>query len=132
MAELIEVLIAEDNDPDALLVKEAIAEIGLPAGVSVVTNGEEALAFLRKEGKFASSPKPNLIILDLGMPRMSGEEFLQKADQLLDGVRVLIMSGSPEMTPAVRSLPYRKVAKPFTGEDFEALMVVLRDMLSNL
>jgi chemotaxis family two-component system response regulator Rcp1 len=79
--QIIEILMAEDSPTDAELTQEAIKSSKLPSHLYVVTDGEEALAFLRREGAFATVPVPDLILLDVNMPRKNGLEALAAIKQ---------------------------------------------------
>lgn len=92
-----EILLVEDNPGDVRLVKEAFKETGLPHNLSVVENGEQALFFLRREGrKYTNSPRPDLILLDLNMSHKDGRQVLKeiKADRHLRSVPVVVLTGS--------------------------------------
>jgi chemotaxis family two-component system response regulator Rcp1 len=71
-----EILIVEDNTGDIRLLQEAFKEAGLVCRVHVVRDGEQAMAFLNRQGSFADSPRPALILLDLNLPRKDGREVL--------------------------------------------------------
>ena len=92
----LEVLIVENDRATARLTKEAFKEVGFTEGVRSVSNGEEALAALRKEQHFADAPKPNLIFLDLHLPKRSGMEVLReiKENPELKVVPVVVVSGT--------------------------------------
>ena len=76
--ETLEILLVEDNEGDIILTKEALSETSVPNRLHVARDGEEGLAFLFKEGKFEHVPTPDLILLDLNMPRKDGKEVLSE------------------------------------------------------
>ena len=91
------ILLAEDEPADAHLVKAALAENKIPADLHHVVDGREALEFLRRQGpRFAGAPRPDLILLDLNMPRMDGRECLAalKQDADLRDIPVVILTTS--------------------------------------
>jgi len=92
----IEILLVEDNAGDARLALEALREAKVHNHLSWVTDGVEALAFLRREGSHAQSPRPDLILLDLNLPRKDGREVLAqiKADDGLRRIPVVILTTS--------------------------------------
>ena len=96
MTDLIEVLLVEDDPGDVLMTKEAFADNKVKNNLSVVTDGVEALAFLRREGKYADAPYPDLILLDLNLPKMDGREVLAeiKADDRLSHIPVVVLTTS--------------------------------------
>ena len=72
----IDVLLVEDDPGDVLMTREAFKDNKLANRLSVVPDGVDAMAYLRKEGQFAGSPRPDLVLLDLNLPRMDGREVL--------------------------------------------------------
>jgi two-component system, chemotaxis family, response regulator Rcp1 len=70
------ILVVEDNEPEQVIMKEAFSEAQVPCNLSIVKDGVEAIEFLNRAGQFKTAPKPNLIILDLNMPRKNGREVL--------------------------------------------------------
>jgi CheY-like chemotaxis protein len=92
----IEILLVEDNAGDARLVREMFREAKLCNGLNVVGDGEEAMAYLRREGKYAAAPKPDLVLLDLNLPRKDGREVLaeMRRDSTLKHIPVAILTGS--------------------------------------
>lgn len=92
----IEILLVEDNPGDVRLTREALKEGNLPNRLSVVGDGMEALAFLRREGEFAGSARPDMILLDLNLPKKSGLEVLAdiKTDENLKRTPVVILTTS--------------------------------------
>ena len=92
----IEILLVEDSPADVLITREAFSEFKLANPLHVVEDGVEALAFLHQEGKYASALRPDLILLDLNLPRMNGREVLAqiKTDPQLQNIPVVILTTS--------------------------------------
>lgn len=92
----IEILLVEDNPGDANLTKKALADSKVHNNMHVAEDGEEALAFLRQEGEFSGARRPDLILLDLNLPKTSGHEVLQeiKDDETLSTIPVVVLSSS--------------------------------------
>ena len=99
------ILLAEDNPGDIRLTLEALKDIQLDDTLHVVRDGVEALAFLRQEGQCVTAPIPNLILLDLNMPKIDGYEVLTKikSDQKLKRIPVVILTTSQAEQDIVRS-----------------------------
>jgi len=94
----IEILLVEDSPDDIVLTTEALKDGKVRNRVSVVEDGEEAMAFLRHEGPYQAAPRPDLILLDLNLPRKSGREVLAeiKQDPKLKRIPVVIMTTSSD------------------------------------
>ena len=92
----IEILLVEDNPGDVRLTQEAARETKVHNNIHVVANGQDAMAFLRHEGRFHAVPRPDLILLDLNMPGMDGREVLRqiKSDTDLRRIPVVIITSS--------------------------------------
>lgn len=92
----IEILLVEDNAGDVLLTQEALREVDVRNTLSIVRDGVEALAFLRREGCHAGAPRPDLILLDLNLPRLNGHEVLAaiKEDPDLRRIPVIMLTTS--------------------------------------
>jgi len=90
----IEILLVEDNLADVRLTQEALKEEKLYNNLSVVNDGVEALAFLHREGKYANAMRPDLILLDLNLPRKDGREVLKeiKDDPDLKSIPVVVLT----------------------------------------
>lgn len=94
MARPVEILLVEDNPGDARLAVEVLKADKLVNNLSIVEDGVEAMAFLRREGKYANAVRPDLILLDLNLPRKSGSEVLAeiKADEDLKHIPVVMLA----------------------------------------
>jgi chemotaxis family two-component system response regulator Rcp1 len=104
----IEILVVESSPADTRMTEEAFRAAGLTSGFRSVSDGEDALAYIRKEGKYKDVPSPDLIFLDLSLPRLSGLEVLKavKSTPHLMHIPVVVASGSedPEHIRAVYAL----------------------------
>ena len=91
-----EVLLVDDNPADIDLVREGLRKRSSAFRVSAVSDGEEAISFLRKRGRFADAPEPDIIVLDLNLPRKDGREVLAevKTDAMLARIPVVIFTTS--------------------------------------
>jgi two-component system, chemotaxis family, response regulator Rcp1 len=89
-------LVVEDNEADVFLTSTALRDARVANHISAVSDGESALAFLRREGQHANAPRPDVVFLDLGLPRVDGYEVLamMKADPELRSIPVVVVSGS--------------------------------------
>ena len=126
------VLLVEDEPADVHLTKMAFKESKVLIDVRDVGDGVEALAFLQKEGAYADAPKPDLILLDLNMPRMDGREFLRRFKQLegLNRVPVVILTTSEAETDVVASYDLGAsgfIVKPIDIEQFINAIQTLED-----
>ena len=92
----VEILLVDDNIGDVVLTKEALKGSNFTNRVSIARDGFEALAFLRREGKFAGAPTPDLILLDINMPRKNGCEVLEeiRRDEGLKLIPIVILTSS--------------------------------------
>ncbi|MDB9306159.1 response regulator [Nodularia spumigena CS-591/12] len=92
----IEVLLVEDNPGDAELTRIALEDSKIAVNLNVVEDGVEAIAFLQKQGNYANAPHPDIILLDLNLPRKDGREVLAeiKADQKLRRIPVVVLTTS--------------------------------------
>ncbi|GMQ91990.1 MAG: response regulator [Gammaproteobacteria bacterium] len=92
----IEILLIEDNPGDVRLTEEVLKENKLRNNLSVARDGEEALAFLRRQGKYSKAIRPDLILLDLNLPKKDGREVLEeiKADENIKHIPVVVLTTS--------------------------------------
>ncbi|MBI4565678.1 MAG: response regulator [Planctomycetes bacterium] len=122
-ADLVDILYVEDNPADVYLTEQALNEIRVTNRLHVVKDGEEAVDFLRRQGAHARAPRPDLILLDLNMPRKSGLEVLAeiKADPQLRGIPVVILTSSRSEEDIERSYDLHAncyVTKPLDLEEY--------------
>jgi CheY-like chemotaxis protein len=101
----IEILLVEDNPGDVRLTTEALKEQKMYNNLHVVTDGVEAMSFLRREGKYAKAPAPDLILLDLNLPKKDGREVLKeiKSDDNLRRIPVVVLTVSKSEEDILRS-----------------------------
>jgi two-component system, chemotaxis family, response regulator Rcp1 len=92
----VRILLVEDSPSDVAMTRVALTEGRIANDLSVVGDGEKALAFLRREGHYANAPRPDLILLDLNLPKMDGREVLEelKRDPVLKVIPIVILSTS--------------------------------------
>ena len=123
-------LLVEDDDAHAELVGMALQENGVKTTVDRVRDGEEALAYLRREGDYAEAARPDVILLDLKVPKMDGLEVLAsiKEDPTLRRIPVLVMTTSD--AEADRARAYYNHANSYLVKpaDFEKFHAMIRDM----
>ena len=118
-----EILLVEDNPGDVLLTQEAFQEGRLAHRLSVAEDGEEALRFLRKEGKYRDAPRPDLILLDLNVPKKDGRELLAevKSDPQLRHIPVIVLTTSDAEQDVWRAYKLHAncyLTKPVRMDDF--------------
>jgi chemotaxis family two-component system response regulator Rcp1 len=101
----VEILLVDDNPGDVALTKVALRDARIMNHIHVASDGAEALAFLRRQGDFVDAPRPDLILLDLRMPRVDGHQVLaeMKADPELRRIPVIVMSSSSAEKDLVRA-----------------------------
>jgi len=126
----IEVLLVEDDPGDVLMTREAFEDNKLRNRLSVVSDGVSALEFLRKEGDHVDAPTPDLILLDLNLPRMDGREVLQalKADADLRSIPVVVLTTSEAEEDVVRSYSLHANAYVTKPVDFDRFIEVVRQI----
>lgn len=100
-----QILLVEDNPGDARLLKEALDEGSVSASLDVVRDGEEALLYLQRDGKFFQAPRPDLIFLDLNLPRKDGRELLAEIKNNTDlrRIPVIVLTTSDAEQDVVRA-----------------------------
>lgn len=130
MTKPIEVLLVEDDPGDVLMTREALAESKVTNELHVVSNGEDALRFLRHEDPYQDVPRPGLILLDLNLPRLDGREVLKviKADQDLRRIPVVVLTTSSAEEDIVRSYDLHANAYVSKPVDFDRFLEVVRQV----
>jgi CheY-like chemotaxis protein len=125
---VIQVLLVEDDAGDVLMTREAFEDNKVANELHVVNDGAEALAFLRKEGEFADSPTPDLVLLDLNLPRVDGREVLSavKADAELRQIPIVVLTTSEAEEDVLRSYALHANAYVTKPVDFERFIEVVR------
>lgn len=128
----IEVLLVEDSPGDVRLTQEAFRDANMSIHLHVVTDGVEAMAFLRHEGTYAGVPRPDLILLDLNLPKMDGREVLAhiKADADLKTIPTVILTTSDAEGDIVKSYQLQAncyLSKPVQLEAFDSLVKSIND-----
>jgi chemotaxis family two-component system response regulator Rcp1 len=125
-----EILLVEDGLVDASVTIGALRKGQIQHRMTLIRDGAEAMEFLRQDGKFARAPRPDLILLDLGLPKKDGREVLQeiKADETLSSIPVVIMTSSDDEEDRVQSELLGVdsfITKPV---DFEKFLTVVRQL----
>lgn len=124
----IDILLVEDNPGDVRLTREALSEGKFWHNLYVVEDGEAAMAFVHQEGKYADAPRPDLILLDLNLPRLDGREVLVllKSDENLKRIPVVILTTSQAEEDILRAYNLSAncyITKPV---DFDQFIKVVR------
>jgi len=127
---VVDVLLVEDDPGDVLMTREAFKHYKIRNELHVVTDGEQALQFLRRSGEYAQAPRPGLILLDLNLPRRDGLEVLAelKADPELRIIPVVILTTSQADEDILRSYALHANAYVSKPVDFERFIDVIRQI----
>jgi CheY-like chemotaxis protein len=136
-AELPSILLVEDDPGDVLLIREALAEQKVGNTLSVVSDGVMAMEFMRGEGEYAGMERPELVILDLNLPRKSGSEVLAelKNDPELSMIPVVVLTTSEAKEDVVRSYQQHAnayITKPLDFERFKQIVHQIDDFFIGL
>ncbi|HEX5308454.1 MAG TPA: response regulator [Solirubrobacteraceae bacterium] len=131
-AKLISVLLVEDDPGDVLLIREAFSEQKVGNVLSVVSDGVEAMEYVRGEGTFTGRERPDLVLLDLNLPRKSGAEVLAeiKADPALSTIPVIVLTTSEAEEDVLRSYKAHAnayITKPVDFDRFREIVHKIDD-----
>jgi CheY-like chemotaxis protein len=126
----IEVLLVEDDPGDVLLIREAFEFNKVHNNLNVVSDGEQALAFLRREGEYAGALRPDLVLLDLNLPRKDGREVLAevKQDPGLRTIPVVVLTTSEAEEDVLKSYQLHANAYVTKPVDFERFVSIVRQI----
>ncbi|MCX6096282.1 MAG: response regulator [Candidatus Bipolaricaulota bacterium] len=130
--EKMKVLVVEDNPDDVTIIKRAMRKSEVKCELYFARDGEEALDFLHREGEFEDVPRPDLILLDLNLPKINGLEVLAKVkeDERLRRIPVIVLTISEreeDMVKAYDSGAASYMTKPVDSKDFERLIGTVQD-----
>lgn len=126
--EPIEILLAEDNPGDVKLTRKALEQGDLLNNLHVVTDGVETMKFLRKDGEYADTPMPDLLLLDLNMPRKDGRQVMEDmdADPELSRIPVVVLTSSDAEEDVVRSYELSANAYLTKPVNFEGFVDIIK------
>jgi CheY-like chemotaxis protein len=131
------VLIVDDDDADTMMIEEALESATVPPTVHRVADGEQALDYLARRGDYADAPRPDLVLLDLNMPRVSGHEVLAKvkSDPTLKTIPIVVLTTSDAGQDILASYRHRAnafVTKPMDLDSFEAVIQLINRFYSDV
>jgi CheY-like chemotaxis protein len=126
----VDVLLVEDDPGDVVITREALAEAKVLHNLYVVDNGEAALAFLRHEDPYTDMPRPDIIFLDLNLPRLDGREVLGviKSDPELRRIPVVVLTTSSAEDDVLRSYDLHANAYVTKPVDLDAFLAAVRQV----
>ncbi len=126
----VEILLVEDNPGDVRLTKEALRDGRVKNNLHVVVDGVAALAFLRKEGEYHAAPRPDLILLDLNLPRKNGRETLAeiKSDPELRTIPVVVLTTSMDEQDVLRAYEFNANCYINKPVDLDQFLQVIRSI----
>jgi CheY-like chemotaxis protein len=126
----VEVLLVEDDPGDVMMTREAFQDYKLHNQLHVVSDGAEAMEFLRQEGEYAGRPRPDLVLLDLNLPRMDGRQVLEaiKSDPELASIPVVVLTTSENEDDVLRSYSLHANAYVTKPVDFARFIEVIRQI----
>ncbi|RKR85816.1 response regulator receiver domain-containing protein [Micromonospora pisi] len=121
----VRILVVDDDPGDVLMIEEALGDSDVQKAIDVVSDGQEAMEFLRREGRHSAALRPDVILLDLNMPRMDGRQVLSavKSDEDLRTIPVVVLTTSNADTDIIGSYTLQAnayVSKPIDLDDFNS------------
>lgn len=121
------ILIAEDEKTDAFFVQEAVNRMTCKTDLHIVRDGQAVMDFLRRQGDYAQMPRPDIILLDINMPRKNGHEVLAeiKADNALRAIPVIMLSGSNAEKDVLKSYENHANAFVTKANDFSGMVKLM-------
>lgn len=133
----VEIMLVEDNPGDIRLITELFKEIDIENQVNVACDGEQALMMLHKEGKFTTTRLPDLILLDLNLPKIDGKEVLReiKTDNRLMYIPVIILTTSREEKDIIETYSYNAnsfITKPVDLDSFIKIIKSIQEFWLNI
>ena len=128
----VQILLVEDSPGDVRLTQEVLREAKIANDLHIVGDGEEAMEFIRREGRYASAPRPDLVLLDLNLPRKDGREVLEdiKGDPRLRGIPVIVLTTSAAERDVLRSYEMQVnsyITKPVDLNEFIRVVRTIED-----
>ncbi len=132
VGKVVEILLVEDNSGDIRLTQEAFKDGKIINNLSVVEDGEEAMDFLRRNGRFENAPKPDIILLDLNMPKKDGRTVLAeiKSDPELKNIPVIVLTTSQAEADILKSYDLHAncyITKPVELDEFFSVIRSIKD-----
>jgi chemotaxis family two-component system response regulator Rcp1 len=127
-----DILLVEDNPSDVYLTEEALRAVGVSSRLHVAADGVEAMAFLRREGIHGEAPRPNLVLLDLNLPRKDGRRVLAeiKDDEALRRIPVIVLTTSNAPSDVVKCYDLHAncyIVKPVDFDQFETVIRAIEE-----
>lgn len=134
---VVDILLVEDDEGDVIITREAFQHHRIPNALHVVSDGDRALQFMRQKGEYAAAPRPDLVLLDLNLPRRNGHEVLAelKADPELKVIPVVVLTTSRADEDILRSYSLHAnayVSKPVEADDFMNVVRQIDDFFASV
>ena len=129
----VEILVVEDNQADVYLIQVALRDARIPNQVHIVTDGEEALDYLMRQGHYQTAARPDLVFLDLNLPKVDGHQVLaiMKADPTLRRIPVIVVTGSARDSDLLRAYDQQVagyVVKPIRHDEYFAAIRAVKEL----